>query len=919
MRRWVAVGLLVASVLWTREIGAVGATEARTTDIALGFTLIAAFVTGEVLRRFRLPRLTGYLLFGLIMGPYLANLITQPMVQQLQAITGLATTLIAVIAGLMINLERLGSRVRNIARMTAVTLAISILGMFAVAWVGWTWLPVAPDASGVAKAAMASLLAISVISFSPTMSAAVIAETGARGRLSDLVLAMVVLSDVVIVVLFSFGMQLARVTLAEGAAGDVNVLVRLAWEIGGAVAFGSLVGALFALYLRYIGREVTVVLLAVCALLSQVGTTQRLEPLLAALVAGLVIENLAVAQGDVLKAALQRGALPVLVIFFVAVGSSLRLEALTNVGAVAVGLVAVRLILIRLGTAAGIKVSRIDPSTGRYAWTGLISQAGITLGFTALIAGEFPTWGNQIQLLVVALIVVHELVGPVLFRNGLQRAGELELSAPRPLIVVSNREPYLHNYAENGGISYSAATGGVAVALDALMRERGGIWIAHGAGTADRAVVDASDKVLVPPLTPAYQLRRLWFDEKEFAAYYGGFANEGLWPLCHLVDVRPTFRPEDWAAYRRINAQFAAAINKELTTTDTPVFIQDYHLALVAPRLRELRSGARTALFWHIPWPYPERLRICPRYREILAGLAANDLLAFQLEQDRRNFLLAMENELGAEIEAEGARIYLNGHSTTVLSVPIGVDYDRIQTVAQDPSLAAEQQRLIDAFDLRAPIVGIGVDRLDYTKGIPERLAALDGFLSRRPELHGKLTFVQIAVPSRSELHSYSAIEMEIDERVAELNSRHAVPGMPLPIYYHKAALKLPSLVALYRLAQFCVVSSLHDGMNLVAKEFVAARDDEDGVLVLSGLAGAAQELREALIINPYDVDGFVRALGRAIDMQPEQRRARMRAMRRIVAGRNVFSWASDILEGLESLWTKPLHYAAHAPEDTPV
>jgi trehalose 6-phosphate synthase len=423
----------------------------------------------------------------------------------------------------------------------------------------------------------------------------------------------------------------------------------------------------------------------------------------------------------------------------------------------------------------------------------------------------------------------------------------------------------------------------------------------------------------VPPQAPSYQLRRLWFEEKEFAAYYGGFANEGLWPLCHLVDVRPTFRPEDWAAYQSINAKFAAAIDQELTTADTPVFIQDYHLALVAPRLRERRAGARTALFWHIPWPYPDRLRICPWHREILAGLIANDLLAFQLERDRRNFLLAMETELGAEIEADGARVHFDGHSTTVLSVPIGVDYDRIQAVSLDPALVAERQRLTGAFDLRAPILGIGVDRLDYTKGIPERLAALDGVLTRRPDLRGKLTFVQIGVRSRSELESYSAIEMEIDKRVAELNARHAVPGLPAPIYYYKTALNLPSLVALYRLAHFCIVSSLHDGMNLVAKEFVAARDDEDGVLVLSSLAGAAQELREALIINPYDVEGFIQALSRAIDMPPDERRTRMRAMRRIVAGRNVFSWASDILEGLESLWTKPLHYAARAPEDTPV
>jgi trehalose-6-phosphate synthase len=274
---------------------------------------------------------------------------------------------------------------------------------------------------------------------------------------------------------------------------------------------------------------------------------------------------------------------------------------------------------------------------------------------------------------------------------------------------------------------------------------------------------------------------------------------------------------------------------------------------------------------------------------------------------------------LDAEIEADGARVLFAGRSSSVVSVPIGVDYDRIQAVAQDPALAAEQSRLVEAFGLQAEIVGVGVDRLDYTKGIPERLAALDGLLTERPELRGRITFVQIGVLSRSELASYNAIEAEIDKSVAEVNERHRIPGRPLPIYYFKGALKLPGLVALYRLAQFCVVSSLHDGMNLVAKEFVAARDDEDGVLVLSGLAGAAQELQEALVINPYDVEGFAAALARAIDMPREERRERMRAMRRTVAGRNVFGWASDILEGLESLWTTPLHYAARGPEDTPV
>jgi trehalose-6-phosphate synthase/Kef-type K+ transport system membrane component KefB len=918
VKRLVAVVLVLAAVLWTRRIAA-SQPDVPTTALALGFTLVLALVTGELLRRFRLPRLTGYLLFGVLIGPYLGNVITEPMARQLGTINGIATALIAFIAGLTLNFERLGRRVPGVPRLLAATLGVATLGLFAAAWIAWSWLPIAPDATGMAKAAMVALFALIVISFSPTMSAAVISETGARGRLSELVLAVVVLADLAVLMLFPLAMQLGRLVLSADGAGEVNVVVRLAWEIGGAVAFGGLVGAVFALYLRYVAKEVTLVLLGVCALLSQVGATQRFEPLLASLAAGMVIQNVAVAQGDALKVAIERGALPVLVVFFVAVGTSLQLDAMVAMGAVAIAVVVVRIALIRLGVSVGLRGSGIDPQTGAYLWTGLISQAGITLGLASVVATEFPTWGPQVQAMLVAVIAIDELVGPALFRAGLARAGELDASAPRPLIVVSNREPYLHEYDERRGITYRPATGGVAVALDALMRDRGGVWIAYGDGAADRAVTDAHDKIAVPPDKPSYQLRRLWFPAEEYAGYYGGFANEGLWPLCHLVDVRPRFRSEDWLAYQAVNRRFAAAIDEELPGPEAPVFIQDYHLALVASALRERRPGARTALFWHIPWPYPDRLRICPWRRELLEGLLANDLLAFQLERDRRNFVLAVEDELEAEIESDGERIRYGERIATLTAAPIGVDYDRIQNAGGGAAVGEEQRRLREQFNLQAEIVGIGVDRLDYTKGIPERLEALDRVFTRRPELRGRLTFMQIGVPSRSELASYSAIESEIDLKVRDLNRRHGLPGLPPPVHYHKKALGLTGLVALYRLADFCIVSSLHDGMNLVAKEFVAARDDGDGVLVLSSLAGAAQELREALLINPYDVDAFADTLLRAIDMSPEERRARMSSLRRVVAGRNVFSWASDILEGLESLWTKPLQYAARAPEDAPV
>jgi trehalose-6-phosphate synthase/Kef-type K+ transport system membrane component KefB len=918
--RLAAVALIVAAMVAVRQLGPASTEDTRGTALALGFTLMVALVTGEFLRRFRLPRLTGYLLFGLLVGPYLGNVITEGMARELQLVTGIATTLIAFIAGLTLNIERLERRVVGVGLTTVITLGIAMSGLAALAWIAWPWLPIAPDATGTAKAAIIALLVVIVVSFSPTMSAAVIAETGSRGKLSDFVLAMVVLADLIVLVLFSLVMQLVRATFGESAPEDVNVLVRLAWEIGGAVAFGSLIGALFALYLKYVRREVTLALLGVTLLLSQVGVSQRVEPLLAAMAAGIVIANVAVAQGDALKAAIRSGALPLLVVFFVAVGTSLRLDTLAAAGVAAVGFAAARIGLIWIGAHAGLRAAHVKERAGEYVWTGLISQAGITLGLAAAVAAEFPTWGAQVQMLLVALIAIDELVGPALFRTGLVRAGEIDANAPRPLLVVSNREPYLHNLDEGGRVICATATGGVAVALDALMRERGGTWIAHGAGTADRDTVDANDKIRVPPGNPAYDLRRLWIPADEFEAYYGGFANEGLWPLCHLVDVRPKFRTEDWASYKHVNARFAEAIDREMPTADTPIFLQDYHLAMTALYLRRRRPTVRTALFWHIPWPNPDRLLMCQWRRELLAGLLANDLLAFQVERDRRNFILAVQDELAAEIEADGASVRFKGRSTTVVAVPIGVDFDRIHGVATGAGFDAESLRLRQMFGLTgANVVGVGVDRLDYTKGIPERLEAIDRVLTRRPELRGRFTFVQIGVPSRSQLASYGAIESEIDRKVAEVNSKHSVADGATPIYYHKSALGLADLVALYRMAQFCVVSSLADGMNLVAKEFVASRDDEDGVLVLSALAGAAEELREALIINPYDVDGFAAAITRAIDMSPEERALRMRAMRRIVAGRNVFSWASDILEGLESLWTKPLQYAARAPEDAPV
>ena len=565
-------------------------------------------------------------------------------------------------------------------------------------------------------------------------------------------------------------------------------------------------------------------------------------------------------------------------------------------------------------------VSGIPEDVGKATWTGLVSQAGITLGFASVVAREFPGWGNQLQLLLVASIAIHELVGPILFRRGLAQAGELEAPQARPLVVVSNREPYLHSQEVDGRLTVKPATGGVAVALDALMRERGGVWIAHGAGSADQLVVDAADKVMVPPENPSYALRRLWLEEPTFSAYYGGFANEGLWPLCHVVDVRPKFRSEDWAAYQDINARFAAAIHDEIGSSEAPVFIQDYHLALVAPALRTLRPDTRTALFWHIPWPYPgspSDLPVAARAR----GRAAGQRPA-RVSGRARSPQLPDGGRGGARRRGR-VRVVARAVRTAVTAPwsPCRSAWTTTGFRASPQTRCCHRSSSACASCSDCVPTSSGWASIGWTtpKGIPERLDALDALMTRRPELRGKLTFVQIGVPSRSDLESYSAIEAEISQRIADINARHRVPGGSPVVTYYTTALGAFSLVALYRLAHFCIVSSLHDGMNLVAKEFVAARDDERGVLVLSELAGAAQELDDAVIINPYDVDAFASALSRAIDMPAPEQMARMRAMRKVVAGRNVFNWASDILEGLESIWTKPLLYSVRGWGETSV
>jgi Kef-type K+ transport system membrane component KefB len=425
MRRLLALAITVAVVWLVVVLAGPYADRTSPTALALGFALIAAALTGELFERIHLPRVSGYLVFGLVCGPYLGNIITRPMARDLQLVNGLAIALIALIAGLELNYSRLKPRLAAMTRLGAVTVALMYATLIPLIWLAWPWLPIYPDASGTARLALAVLLTTVIVSFSPTVTIAVIADTRARGPLSEMALAVVVLTDLVLIIVFSLSMQFVRWTTGAGEAADVSLLARLAWEIAGSLAFGAAIGAVFALYLKHVGREITIALLALCVLLSQLGPVFHFEPLLSALAAGLVIENIAQVSGDALKNAVERGALPILVVFFAAAGTSLHLDALATIGVTAAIIAAIRLASIRLSTAVAVRISGVDPQIGQHVWMGLVSQAGVTLGLTILIAREFPDWGLNVQSLMVALIAIHELIGPVLFRAALARAGEI--------------------------------------------------------------------------------------------------------------------------------------------------------------------------------------------------------------------------------------------------------------------------------------------------------------------------------------------------------------------------------------------------------------------------------------------------------------------------------------------------------------
>jgi alpha,alpha-trehalose-phosphate synthase [UDP-forming] len=468
-------------------------------------------------------------------------------------------------------------------------------------------------------------------------------------------------------------------------------------------------------------------------------------------------------------------------------------------------------------------------------------------------------------------------------------------------IVVSNREPFQHRRANNGQIECIQPASGMANALDPVMRACGGLWIAHGSGDADMQTVDRFDHVEVPPDNPEYTLRRVWLSKEEEEGHYGGLSNQGLWPLCHVAFTRPLFDPEHWEMYRRVNERFAEAVLEEAGTDPTFVFIQDYHFALLPRMLRNARSNLVIAQFWHIPWPNREVFSSFPWQEEILDGLLGNDLLGFHLPQHCQNFRKTVDCSLEARVDESGSEICRGGHCTLVRPFPIGIDFDEHAEIANSDAVVNQTRRWRKELSLNGKLLGVGIDRLDYTKGIPERLRSLDRLLEQNAQYRGKLVFVQIAVPSRSTLPAYRQIEQEVEYLTAQINLRWGNASWR-PIVLLKRHYTAPEMIALHRLAQFCVVSSLHDGMNLVSKEFVASRVDEDGVLVLSKFAGAAHELKEALQVNPFSIEECANAYREALQMQPEERRRRMRKMRESVEHNNVFRWAGKFLSDLAKI-----------------
>jgi trehalose 6-phosphate synthase len=470
-----------------------------------------------------------------------------------------------------------------------------------------------------------------------------------------------------------------------------------------------------------------------------------------------------------------------------------------------------------------------------------------------------------------------------------------ELLHGERILVVSNREPYIHERGPDHQIHLQHPASGLVTALEPVVRACSGVWIAHGAGSADRETVDAYDHVRMPPGAESFLLRRVWLSEAEEQGYYYGFSNEGLWPLCHVAHARPIFRAEDWECYKVANQRFADAVVSEADCEDPIVLVQDYHFGLAPRMIREQLPRATIISFWHIPWPNAEQLGICPWREELLDGMLGSSILGFHTQQHCNNFFDSVDAYLEARIDREQNAVVRHRRSTLVRPYPISIEWP-VHWLAELPSAPLCRESVLRELDLpEDALIGVGVDRLDYTKGIEERLMAVERALERFPELRGRFTFVQLGAPSRTRIPRYQALGESVDQTAKRINARFG-DGSYRPIVLWSAHHEPPTVFRFYRAADLCYVSSLHDGMNLVAKEFVAARDDERGVLVLSHFTGAARELTEALVVNPYDLEEASSALALALRMPIEEQRQRMRSMRSMLSEFNIYRWAGRML-----------------------
>ncbi len=482
-----------------------------------------------------------------------------------------------------------------------------------------------------------------------------------------------------------------------------------------------------------------------------------------------------------------------------------------------------------------------------------------------------------------------------------------------PLVVLSNREPYMHQL-KDGRITAIVPASGMVTALEPVLEACGGLWVAHGSGSGDRESSDSKGRLSVPPGDPRYTLKRVWLTPELEKGYYYGFSNEGLWPLCHLAHERPVFRAADWEHYVGANRQFAEAALDEIGSGNAMVWIQDYHLALVPRMLRERRPELRIGIFWHVPWPTAESFNTCPWGREIVEGMLGADVVGFHLQQHCNNFLDTVDRVVEAKLDWDHFAAELGGRRSLVRPFPISVQGWAERDVPKNAELEAQVKDLRERHAIRGSVLGVGVDRVDYTKGLPERFRAVRRLLEKHPEHRGKFTFVQLGAPSRTDIKRYRDLGTELQALADSINAEFGADGwqpIRLLVAHHDAS----TVHAFLSMASMCVVSSLHDGMNLVAKEFVSARTRGDGVLVLSQFAGASRELAEALIVNPYDEEAFADALHAGLVMDAAEQARRMTSMRRAVEENNVYAWAAGFLTELSQGRKSP----APTPTPTPV